>query len=260
MKHYIITVEGEIIAKNKQHYAQNWVCSDIGSPISDTTYHYEKSTHTVKGNLILDEDRRAVPYAIYYSKKGICATESGHIIAYPWPGAALEYYKEHVNKIKAMLCAEFPDILLDTFYRGLFIEVFSALELFLSDFILCAIYSEETIYNNSLNYYRLKKSIADETQIEKKMHNFFFNGVVYHAFDVVHKMFDSILKIEFPNTKDIERLLHKRNNIVHRFSFSNLDRMSISKITKDDIVELLNVVDVFINTLYYNYTKIYAKR
>lgn len=259
MGRYIIEVEGEIIAYSKKHYAQKWACRNVGKPITDKNYQYDKNTHSVKGNLILDENRRAVPYAIYYTKKGICATENGDVVANPGCGASLAYFKENIAKIKTQLDAEILQDVKESFYKGLLIDVFSSLELFLSDFILCVIYSDIKSYNRAIAYYKLnnerKKEEKNIAKIEKNMHKFFFDEVVYHAFDKVEIMFKNILNIEIPDTKDLRLWLHKRNNIVHRYSLSNIDRMSVCVVSKDDVERLLDVSNSFVEQLIANYDK-----
>lgn len=259
MGHYCIEVEGEIIAYSKKHFAQNWACRSVSKPIVDKSYRYDKNTHSVKGNLILDENRRAVPYAVYYTKKGIRATENGEIVANPGCGASLAYFKENIAKIKTQLNAEIPQDVKESFYKGLFTDVFSSLELFLSDFVLSIIYSDIKSYNRAIAYYKLnnkrKRKEKNIDKIEKNMHKFFFDEVVYHAFDKVEIMFKNILNIEIPDTKDLRLWLHKRNNIVHRYSFSNIDRMGVCIVSKDDIERLLDVSFSFVEQLIANYDK-----
>lgn len=257
MGHYCIEVEGEIIAYSKKHFAQNWDCRSVGKPIVDKSYRYDKNTHSVKGNLILDENRRAVPYAIFYTNKGIRVTEDGDVVANPGYGASFDYFKENIAKIKAQLEVEIPRDIKDSFYKGLFTDVFSSLELFLSDFILCVIYSDIKSYNRAIAYYKLnnerKKEEKNIAKIEKNMHKFFFDEVVYHAFDKVESMFKNILNIEIPDTKDLRLWLHKRNNIVHRYSLSNIDRMSVCVVSKDDVESLLEVSNSFVEQLIKKY-------
>ena len=87
------------------------------------------------------------------------------------------------------------------------------------------------------------------------MHKFFFDEVVYHRFDEVEKMCKEILQVEMPDTKDLKRFLHKRNNIVRRYSFSNIDRMSVCVISKNDIQCLIETSNVFVNKLIENYNR-----
>lgn len=55
MAHYFIKVEGEIIANDLVHYAQEWACGGVGtSDHPEDNYDYDETTHSVKGNLILD--------------------------------------------------------------------------------------------------------------------------------------------------------------------------------------------------------------
>ena len=52
MRNYIIEVEGEIIAKDVQQYAVNWVCGSIGGDPETIVddYVYDERRHAVKGN------------------------------------------------------------------------------------------------------------------------------------------------------------------------------------------------------------------
>lgn len=261
MKSYIIEVKGEVIANAKKHYAQNWACCDMSSPIGNESYSYDPKTHTVNSNLVLNENRRAVPYAIYFTKNGIAANSTGDIFAYPGYGAAWEYYKENIAKISNLLKCDVPEEIKQTFYNGLYVDVFSILELFLSDFILCMIYSNETVYENAIRYYKTsQKSNNEVSDIERKVHDFFFTGVVYHKFDRVEKMLVKIINIESPDSMNLKRLLHKRHNIVHRFHFSSIDRMELVSITLEDITNLIEEANAFVGKLIENADNVYSKK
>lgn len=250
MPHYIINVKGEIIAYELTHYAQNWVCGGVGTdecPIDN--YEYDTSTHSVKSNLVLNATKRAVPYAIYYTKKGIVATSTGDVAAWPGCGAALGYYRDNIATVQRQLNnLSISEDLVQPLYNGLFTDVFSILELFLSDVILCVIYSDEKAFNKAVDYYKLEKlrnTQVSVTEIEKRMHKFFFDEVVYHKFKLVDKLFKEIIGIELPECDDLSRFLHKRNNIVHRCSLSNIDRMQVTVVLKNDIEELIDASNKF---------------
>ncbi|GAY28142.1 hypothetical protein [Prevotella sp. MGM1] len=261
MKNYIIEVKGEIVANAKVHYAQGWTCCDMGSSITNDSYSYDRKTHTVISNLVLNENRRAVPYAIYFTEKGIAIDSTGNISCYPGYGAAWEYYKENIAKILNLLKCEAPKEIEQTFYNGLYTDVFCILELFLSDFILCMIYSNEKVYENAVTYYKtLRKFTKEVSDIERQVHNFFFKGVVYHRFDKVEDMFMKIISIEIPDYKKLRVCLDKRNNIVHRFYFSNIDRMELVNITLEDITNLIKEANTFVGKLIENVDKVYPKK
>lgn len=261
MKSYIIEVKGEVIANAKTHYAQNWVCCDMSSSIRNDSYSYDPKTHTVNSNLVLNENRRAVPYAIYFAKNGIAANSTGDISGYPGYGAAWEYYKENIAEISNLLKYDVPKEIKQTFYNGLYADVFSILELFLSDFILCMIYSNETVYENAIRYYETsQKSINEVSDIERKVHDFFFKGVVYHRFKKVERMFVEIINIKSPDYMNLERLLRKRHNIVHRFYFSSIDRMELVNITLEDITNLIEEANTFVGKLIENVDNVYSKK
>ena len=258
MAHYFIKVKGEISSTGGVQYAQNWACLDIShyTPNDKSNkYSYDKDTHTVKSNLILTENLRAVPYAIYLTEKGITVSigNGDKFFCYPGFGAAVGYYKDNINKILSLLKCDIPKEIEQTFFHGLFTDIFSILELFLSDFILCMIYTNETIYDKAILYYKASKQTKNEVpEIEKKVHNFFFNGIVYHKFDKVKDIYTQLLDIKFPNTEGLENFLHKRNNIVHRFSLSNFDRMEIITITKETIEDLIKEINLFVDSLIEN--------
>ena len=256
--HYLIKVEGEIIAKDKNHIAQNWACKSIGQePSMSTNYIYEGSTHTVKSDLILDKHTRAVPYAIYYTEKGIKSefNSNASITVYPGYGAALMYYNENLAEIQKLLDTNIDSHIEESFYKGLFIDVFSILELFLSDVILCLIYHKDKVFDNALKYFKIKKKLNFQilnTEIERKVHNYFFKEIVYHKFDIVNSMFKNILNVSIPDYKNLSKYLHKRNNIVHRYSLSNIDRMRVTIINKNDVQNLINSTNDFVNKLTIN--------
>lgn len=267
MAHYFIEVKGDIYSTGGTQYAQNWVCMDIShfDPNNefDDTYLYDKDTHTVKGNLILTENRRAVPYAIYFTKRGIATgiDNGDKFFCYPGYGAALAYYNDNISKISSLLeCNKVSKEIEQVFLHGLFTDIFSILELFLSDFILCMIYTNETIYDKAVLYYKTSKQTKNEvSEIERMVHDFFFNGIVYHRFDKVAYIYTHLLGIQFPDTEGLKKFLPKRNNIVHRFSFSNIDRMEIISITKDTVKDLIKEINLFVDKLIENVKAKYPK-
>lgn len=259
MGYYLIKVEGEILANSKMHYAQGWSCLGIGGFVDEEgDYNYDSRTRTVKGDLILDEYRRSVPYAVYCGEKGIRSTSGGAVCYCPGHSPAYWYYKENIDKILNQINVDVAEEIFQPLFRGLFTDVFSALELFLSDFMLCLIYTNEEIFEKAKVFFCTKKNESGQNvvrDIESKMHKFFFDEVVYHRFDEVEKMCKEILQVEMPDTKDLKRFLHKRNNIVHRYSFSNIDRMSVCVISKNDIQCLIETSNVFVNKLIENYNR-----
>ena len=219
---------------------------------------------------MLSENKRAIPYAIYVAHGPIYLKENtnAEIDAYLGVAAAYEVYKENILKINTLLNKEWEEDISGIMGNALYIEVFSTLELFLSDFILCKIYNNNNVFNQAVRFYQTKEieknnkecdghkksdslsnKILDVKEIEYRVHKFFFDGVVYHRFNKVKSIFKEVLSIECPDTKALESLLHKRNNIVHRASLSNMDRMTITAATKDEIKKLIDVTNTFVTNL-----------
>ena len=125
MAYYLIEVKGEIFSTGGMQYAQSWACltrSHYNPDDEKNRYLYDKDTHTVKSNLILTENLRAVPYATYFTEKGIAEPEenSGKLLCSSgfWP--AVGYYKDNISKISSLLECDIPKEIEQTFYHGLF--------------------------------------------------------------------------------------------------------------------------------------------
>lgn len=238
--YYLISVGGNIIATDKKHYAQNWVCGGCSAPLDNINL----KICSVRDNLVLNDKKRAVPYAIYYAANSVSISNEGDLKAAPGYMAAYCYYKDAMYSITSKLKVEVPAIIEQSTYRGLFMDVFSILELFLSDLILCLIYSDiETFKKAKVFFQSKKKRIAD---LEIEMHNFFFKGVIYHRFRDVRDIYKEIVGIDIPDYCKLGRFLEIRNNIVHRYSFSNKDRMTVDVVSTSNIKELIKTSDVFV--------------
>lgn len=250
---YIIKVEGNVIANDQIHYAQNWVSCKVGITDSDNSnYTYNEHTHTVTSNLILNKDRRAVPYAIYVSEKGTAACSTGELAACSGFMAAYYNYDNFMQTIISQLeaASKLPKYILPLVYKSLFTDLFSILELFLSDTILCLIYTNKILFEKAKEFYRLKKEKGNTiTDLENKTHKFFFNEVVYHKFDKVNDIYYRVAGVSLPNCSQLQKFLHKRNNIVHRYSLSNIDRMRVTTISKQDVEDLIITIDTFVDKL-----------
>ena len=257
---FYIKVDGEIIATDRKHFAQGFACRGISEiePNNSCYYIYERKTHTVRSNLILDHTRRAVPYAYYFTERGVSVRKPGEIIVHPGYLPAFYYYEDNIKQISTFLelSNAISTELLQPLYQGLFIDVFSTLELFLSDLLLCLIYSNNMIYENAVFYlldqHKMKEHALEQdiSKIEVCIHHFFFEEVIYHRFDKIKTLFERIVGIkEFPNYKQIKEYLHKRNNIVHRYSFSNIDRMQMSILKKEYISDLIEETNIFVKDL-----------
>ena len=261
---YTIRVKGEIVVKSQKHYAQDWMCKSVATEIDEDNvkFKYDPNTHTIIRDLVLSDSIRAVPYASYLSDKDItCDSGNGaDIYACTKYNGAYYYYKEFINTVETQLeySVKLRKKILPVLYKALFMDVFSILELFLSDLLLCLIYTDTTIYEKAINFYKLDKQTDKKEiirNIELKMHRFFFQEVIYHRFNKVGKIFIDIVGVNIPDYKKLKDYLHKRNNIVHRYSYSNIDRMRIITITEKDVQGLINATDTFVEELMNNINK-----
>ena len=250
MEPLFIKVLGEIKAEDDTpQYAFGWTCGSIGGEVTDPSFRYNKDEHIVESDLILNSKVRAVPYAIYFTEKGICGR---NIVAGAGIGGAYAYFKENISSIRNRLSLPIDDSIAETVYNGLYIEVFSALELFLADALLCLIFTNEGCHCRAICFYkdetgRTKDKEKDE--LIKRVYNYFSKTIVYHCFPQVEKAYGVITGKNFPDTNELQRLLFLRHNIVHRHFLDGLSLMRITCATKELVESLLNTVSEFADSL-----------
>lgn len=246
---FVIKVTGDVIAKDKNHYAQDWQCKTISIPNDDETYDYDALNRTVRSNLILNKRLRSVPYAIYVCEKDIYSQSSGDICTARGARAAEFCYKDNISEIEELLKVTIPADIKDFFYNGLLTGIFSILELFLSDVLLCLIFTRDEVYDRAIDFLKKKKYRLGNCDQKVGIQRYFSNKVVYHQFDTVNDIFKEILQIQLPDTEQLRNYLHKRNNISHRFAFSNIDRMRMSIINLNTLKNLIQCCNEFVDKL-----------
>ena len=251
---FIITVEGEIIAKEKIHYAQEWTCIGNDYTVTNYSYRYNPDNHTVQSNLILNKSIRAVPYATYFTKSEIKAQSPGDVAVAPGASAAELCYKDNILEVEELFNDPIPPKIEIFFYNGLLTGIFGILELFLSDVLLCLIFRDHDIYKRALDFIIMKKEEKNGKKYyisdpDLAIHQFFTKEIVYHKFDKIKPIFKHILNISLPDTKCFIPYLHKRNNIAHRFAFSNIDRMQMTEINLNTLKEFIRCCNEFVENI-----------
>lgn len=249
---YIIQVSGSVVAKEGIHYTQNWVayaCSE--GNIEQTSFVYSEKKHSIIGDVFFDKKRRAVPYAHYvaYGSVGIQegAGPDADLSCCPGFYPAFAYFNEYVDEIRNGLNTQVEEKIRDLYLNGLYIEAFSVLELFLCDFLMCGVFSEETYYHNALRVLGVEEK-TDQYVVEEKIKNVVYRKV-FHNFEDVEKMFRGIFDFGFPDWKELNERIYRRHNIVHRYALSNKDRMTVCDANSDDVRDLIQTIVVFVEDM-----------
>lgn len=250
MKPFFIKVLGEIKTEDETpQYALGWACGSVGGEATNPVFKYNENEHVVESDLILNSRIRSVPYAYYYTEKGICG---GHIAACSGFGGASAYFKESISSVYERLAIPIEGIIAETVYNGLYVEIFSALELFLADALLCIIFTNDGCYSRGIKFYKnetgLKKDI-DSDDLIKNVHNYFCKTIVYHCFPKVKKAYEEITERSFPDINELQRQLYLRHNIVHRHSLDGLSKMQVTCATKESVERLLQTASDFVDSL-----------
>lgn len=265
---YIINVSGRIIVTVGNHYAQGYGANGYASldgkigPIKE--YTYDTQTHSVDGDLILDGTKRVPPYAVMSAEGGIadlrgdpelfkyCMQMEGGFIYLPGYDASLGSYRNNIEEISSLLNhAKTNDKANNAFLRGLYVDAFSVIELFLGDFLLCGIFSDDNCYERlftSKHFGSIIKRGSSSLEIETVVLSE-IEKTVFHKFNKVREIYKQILEIDLPDSSKLESLLHRRHNIVHRFSYSNIDRIRQYVPCREDVHDLIEECDSFVSEL-----------
>lgn len=246
---------GDIVATNCVHHAVDWICygvSDSFDNIVDNA-EYNEFKHSYTGNLFLDAKRKAVPYAIYVAHNDIQCCENSDVVCHLDGGSsALYYLNDNLEGIKEKLTTakqeHLNNSLLSTFYNALLIECYSSLELFLSDFVLGKVFTSEDKFIKAQNYCQKKKQTSVNLSVDSivtRIRNFFTGSFIFHRLDKTKELFRALDLLYPDNDNNIRKFLHLRNNIVHRVSISNIDRMRVTNASEEDVSTLVNAVEQF---------------
>lgn len=257
MPAFIIEVKGNIVNKaNCIQYAVDWVAGGLNLCDNQSDFDYDKDTRVVRSNLHLNETLRSVPYAIYVSQNDIFAELPDICACGDGMTGAFLYFNETIQSIKNVLNKPIGDISTHLF-NGLYVEISSALELYLCDTLLSCMYYREEIFEKAKAEYQKFMSSQQARQKKKskqvvindlKVHNYYFN-LVYHRLKDTATLYQNIIGIELPNYDHIEKYFRRRNNIVHRVSISNENRMEVTNATASIVKRYLTDVSIFVEEI-----------
>ena len=201
--------------------------------------------------MILNKKKRAVPYAIYIANGSIGlkdkTSQSAELICMPGFSPALAYLDDYLKEIESYISMRIPSGVVTPFLNGLFVSTFSILELFLSDFLLCGVFSDEENYLRASSVCCRKIGVS-ALEMENTIRRV-ISSKVFHRLDDIALLFRSVLEISFPDTDQLKRLVHKRHNIVHRYVLSSIDRMTVCDAKEDDIIRLIQEIRVLASAL-----------
>lgn len=252
---FFINVSGIILALEGKNYTQSWVagaCRD-GASISQKSGVYDEDLHAITGDLILNKQKRAVPYAMYVASGSVGIDDEAcpgtDLVCSPGFYPAFAYFKEYITEIHTALQCPVRDEIRDLYYNGLYISAFSILELFLCDFLLCGVFSCEKYYERALAALDVTGDF-DQFEVEKALKDKVYK-TVFHRFDDIKTLFIRTFDFGFPDYQELKKRIFRRHIIVHRFSLSNLDRMTVCDASHDDVASLVEAIILFVEEMKY---------
>ncbi|MCR4811647.1 MAG: hypothetical protein K5867_03505 [Bacteroidales bacterium] len=142
-----------------------------------------------------------------------------------------------------------PQEIKDNFYRLLYANIISKLEVFLCDTMVSYVLSCEAHKQKFVQNYKplaeqkfpMKSIYAKYNSLDKLIKDA-LTSIVYHDLDLVRKLYKNVAEIDLPPTKKIEDAMAIRHDIIHR---NGKDKVgNIRTISKDDVESLSdNVLD-----------------
>lgn len=243
---------GSVVAIKGKNYTQNWVaraCSN--GEIKETPYVYSEKNHSIIGDVFFDNKRRAVPYAHYVANGSVGIREGAEpgvdLSLCPGFYPAFAYFNEYIEEMRKGVVFPIDEKVSDLYFNGLYIEAFSVLELFLCDFLMCGVFFKEEYYQRALHELGVGED-PDQYVVEEKIKNVVYHKV-FHKFSDIEKLFRGIFDFGFPDWTELEKRIYRRHNIVHRYALSNLDRMTVCDATHDDVQDLIQTIEAFVEEM-----------
>ncbi len=247
---YFIEVTGDIVAGQGLHYAQGWAGGSIscrGQSRQVEIGDYKPREHSIIGSALFDRRFRAVPYAFYYAGGSVVNIDGADLACSPGFYPSFAYFKEYMTELREGLSTPVDNEIRELYYNGLYIGAFSILELFLCDFLLCGVFSKEEYYARALLEFGIDES-ADPLEVESQVKDAVYHKV-FHRFGEIGEIFQSVFRMDFPNYSELQKLIYRRHNIVHRFALSNLDRMTVCDAMYEDVDHLIRTIVTFVEEM-----------
>lgn len=169
-------------------------------------------------------------------------------------GSPKDLFDCDINEINQLLNFDNKTIDIDLknlLYRQCFIAVITAMEAYLSSFLIKKVFSDDKkIFKgilkiiDSLN--REKYSLSDlyNSNVEERVRGFLLGKVLYHDLNQVEKLY-SVLSIEFINLDNLQKRIKLRHDLVHRGKKDKGDKLIT--VDRDDVLQVISDVTKLID-------------
>lgn len=143
----------------------------------------------------------------------------------------------------------------------LYANAFSAIEAFLSDYLIGELNRKpEVLANFGAKYEKFRnekvslKVVISENKSPLDLAEEYLNNTVFHNFGVVKNIYQAAFGIKFPNYGDLSRSIVNRHDIVHR-NGCRPGEDKPEKYSKDTVLKLLLTMQVFVVALFTSLNK-----
>lgn len=248
---YFVNVTGSIVVRAGHHTCRGLTAGAVGLKNKEyiSGHTMEKnflSRRIVDGDLILDETTTLMPFAYYVALGSISIEDECPCGSLSVDGAysAWEYRHRSIMDVYE----NNKDVFIPVILNGIYISLFSSFELSLSDITIQTII-ESGRRDDVTDYFNRTKSSGFVCDNCWSFVEYLQNKFHFGAFDRVGQLYENIFNIQIPSVDNLKRCLYKRNNIAHRAAFSNMDRMTLTNATSEDIHFLADATFDFIEQL-----------
>jgi hypothetical protein len=236
----IIFVQGNIKFKSGNHQVKEIIAfaNEDWKKVAEKTYNKDQ---TITENDVL------MPYMIYCASEDII-TYGNFISGMQTPKDVYRIYCKEIENLKKLKSQSINKELDKVLKRQIYIGVVGTMELFLCDFL----------YSMVLGYRKYYKRFCEKNSQEFKLKEIsnkkwnIPNGISkiiidtnYHKIRIVKSIYKNVLDIVFPNTKELDKLIKTRHNLVHRNGYPS-KKSEYVEVGIEMIDELIYEVDILV--------------
>lgn len=214
----------------------------------------EIEENTDKGYyLISDDNNNSSYFHSYYASGGFTTYGRSKMRSVGDVEWIYKDFVDSISKIQQLIeHAAYDKKLLPTLYRYLFIGAIASFEAYLSDTMLCWVFSYRERFDKYISIgenksIKLKDVVAKKYNIEDIVYKD-IQDKLYHRLDDVDKLYKENIGVKLPDTKKMKTYIHIRHDLVHRNGKDEEKKEVV--VNKSDLLELLRIEQNFVDELY----------
>jgi len=240
----IIFVEGKVIVESGSHTFKN--CIFYASKELKEQAHMKYNS-----DLIITENDKFEPYTVLCASEGIGCYGIESISIIRSPSSVIDIFKNEIEYLKKLQKIPIDHELIEVLNRQIYIGVVGSMELFLCDFFMSMVLGYRKFYNRFLEKnsvtINLNEAANKPINIVEKVVEVILN-MNYHRVKDIEKIYKKTIGVSFENKENLTTLIKTRHKLVHRNGL-NSGVVEYIKITPEMIENLIFEVEYLVNSI-----------